>query len=181
MIWSEKILKPHLQPHAPSHKQCNTPHCQCPYTRPQPTKPSNAQFSPISVPLPQAKLCLNKLLAHLVSLNDTSQIITEDHSTTPLDPCSPTTTRSTQSSSSPSTSDSECDAESTSSYSTLSTASDRQLCPRIPISYNETFLKKLHGRPQVRVMHNLSILLLASDSDAGEDMDTTYALSLLVS
>ena len=53
----------------------------------------------------------------------------------------------------------------------MSTVIDRQLHPHIPISYSETFLKKLHGRQQVRVMHNITILL--PDYELEEDMDTT--------
>ena len=41
--------------------------------------------------------------------------------------------------------------------SIISTASDRQLRPRVPINYNETVLKCLHGQPQVRTFNNLSI------------------------
>ena len=45
--------------------------------------------------------------------------------------------------------------------------------PNLPIWYNINFLKRLQGRPQVRVMQNLSILLPESSSDAEEEMDTT--------
>ena len=55
----------------------------------------------------------------------------------------------------------------------MSTASDQQLHHWLPVSYNETLLKKLHGRPQVRVMNNLSNPLLDSESEEEEDMDTT--------
>ena len=40
------------------------------------------------------------------------------------------------------------DTESLSGPSTASTCSDRQLRPRLPIHYNETFLMRLQGRPQ---------------------------------
>ena len=53
-----------------------------------------------------------------------------------------------------------------------STASDHQLHPCLPIRYNETFLKKLNGKPQVAVMNYLSIPLPPSDMDEEEDMDT---------
>ena len=69
-------------------------HCQCPYTRPPLAKPSNVQFSPISGPPPQAELCLNKLLMHLVSLNGTLQHTLEDHNPIPSEPSSPTTNSS---------------------------------------------------------------------------------------
>ena len=137
-------------------------HCQCPYTIPPLAKPSNDHFSPISGP-PQADLCLDKLLMHLVSLNGTLQQTPEDHNPIPSEPSSSTTSGSTPSSaqgpSSPSSTVSKSEPESTSGQSTVSMASDRQLCPCIPIRYSETFLKKLHGQPQVKVMNNLSIPL----------------------
>ena len=71
VIWSSKIPQPTPYPDTPSHKPCNMSHHQCPYTRPPLTKPSNAHSSPISGPLPPAELCLDKLLALLVSLNGT--------------------------------------------------------------------------------------------------------------
>ena len=128
-IWSEKILQPNPKPH-PSSKQCKTPHCQCPYSRPPHTKLSNPQSSPISGPPPKAGICLNKLLMHLVSLNGNPQTTTEHQDTAPMEPSSPNITSSSQSSSYLDT-DTESDAasttESTSSQSTMSTASDRQL------------------------------------------------------
>ena len=151
------------------------PHCQCPYTRPPLAKPSNDHFSPISGQPPQTELCLDKLLMHLVPLN-------ENHNLLPLEPSSPTTTSSTSSSpttsgsalTSPSTSTiSDSEPESTSSQSTVSMASNRWPCPNITIRYNETFLKRLHRQPQVRVVNNLSIPLLTSESEVEEDMDTT--------
>ena len=39
--------------------------------------------------------------------------------------------------------------------SITSTSSDRQLRPRVPISYNETVLQQLHGQPQVRTFNKL--------------------------
>ena len=38
-------------------------------------------------------------------------------------------------------------------------ASDRQLRPCVPIRYNETVLKLLHGKPQIRTLNNVSITL----------------------
>ena len=158
------------------------PHCQCPYTRPPLAKPSNDHFSPISGPPPQAELCLDKLLLHPVSLNSTLQQTPEGHNPITSEPSSPTTTSSTPSSpttsgstqSSPSSSSiiSDSEPESTSGQSTVSMASNRQLCPHIPLRYSETFLKKLHRQPQVKVTNNLSISLLILESET-EDMDTT--------
>ena len=65
------------------------------------------------------------------------------------------------------TSTSSDDSQSTTSESSLaSTASDRQLRPRYPISYNEKLLARLHGLPQVKTFNNLSIPLPSSDSNS---------------
>ena len=59
-------------------------------------------------------------------------------------------------------------------------ASDRQLCPEIPINYSETLLKRLHGHPQVRMLHNILIPLdLSEDTDEDSensdlDMNSNY-------
>ena len=42
-----------------------------------------------------------------------------------------------------------------SAYSISSTISDRQLCHRHPINYNEMLLKRLHRKPQVRSFNNI--------------------------
>ena len=49
------------------------------------------------------------------------------------------------------------DTQSTTSQTLI--ASNRTLRPRIPINYNETLLKHLCGRPQIRILNNLSIPL----------------------
>ena len=54
--------------------------------------------------------------------------------------------------------------------SITSTTSDRQLRPRVPISYNETVLQRLHGQPQVRTFNNLSIPLPGDSTE--EDTDS---------
>ena len=59
--------------------------------------------------------------------------------------------------------------EETSDDESITSTSDRQLRPRVPISYNETVLKYLHGQPQVRTLNNLFIPL-PSDSTK-EDTD----------
>ena len=48
-------------------------------------------------------------------------------------------------------SDSTRDGQSITSQTSL--ASDRSLRPRVPISYNETLLQRLHGRPQVKTLN----------------------------
>ena len=144
VIWRKKVPTPNPLPLCHSHKQCNVPQHQCPYARPPHVEPSNNQFSPISGPPPQAKLCLDKQLAHLAFLNSTLQHTPEDHNPMPSEPWSPTTSSSTpsspQSPSSASSEDSKSEPESTGGQSPVSMASNRQLCPCIPISY-ETFLK----------------------------------------
>ena len=72
--------------------------------------------------------------------------------------------------------DTETDTDSTSDdmqsiTSQTSTASDHTLRPRIPISYNETLLQCLHGRPQIKTMNNLSIPLANSSDEDTADTD----------
>ena len=73
------------------------------------------------------------------------------------------------------------DTESLSSQSTASTCSNRQLRPRLPICYNETFLVRLQGRPQVTVMPTLSTPLPLSSSEEEDNGHhrTTVKMSLL--
>ena len=53
-------------------------------------------------------------------------------------------------------------------------ASERSLRPRVPISYNETLLQRLHGRPQVKILNNLSIPLPeSSDKDTEGKVEAT--------
>ena len=108
-----------------------------------------------------------------------------DQNTSFQDPSPPTSPQSSSPSSSSTDPDSEpevtsssgptADTESLSGQSTTSTCSDRQLTPHLPIQYNETFLQRLQGRPQVTIMPTLSIPLLLSSSNE-EDMDTTESL-----
>ena len=58
--------------------------------------------------------------------------------------------------------------------SQTSIASERSLRPRVPISYNETLLQRLHGRPQVKILNNLSIPLPeSSDEDTEGKVEAT--------
>ena len=164
-------------PHRPSIKSSKSTHQSCPYSRPCLTKPPNHPLKPISGPPQQDKLCPYCVLVQLISLNGITQLHTSpspspspshsSHSFSSLDsnsvsPSSTTSTESTESSS-----------ESGSTTSLESTASDCQLHPCLPIRYNETFLKKLNGKPQVAVTNYLSIPLPLSDTDEEEDIDTT--------
>ena len=48
------------------------------------------------------------------------------------------------------------DTQSTNSKTLIPSAvSDRQLCPRYPINYNETLLKRLQGKPQTKTFNNI--------------------------
>ena len=55
--------------------------------------------------------------------------------------------------------------------SITSTTSDRQMRPRVPISYNETVLKHLHGQPQVRTFNNLSIPLPGDSTEEDTNLE----------
>ena len=85
-------------------------------------------------------------------------------------------TSESQKSTSSSPDDTETDTASTSDdtqsiTSQTSTASDRTLRPRIPISYNETLLQCLHRRPLIKILNNLSIPLPDSSDEDTEDTD----------
>ena len=61
--------------------------------------------------------------------------------------------------------------ETSGNESIISTKSDRQLRPRVPISYNETVLQRLHGQPQVRTFNNLSIPLPGDSTEEDTDLE----------
>ena len=183
-IQSKKIQHQNPPKPCPTSKSCNTTSSQCPYSRPQQIKPSNLQLKPISGP-PTAEICLNQLLMHLISLNGNPQSNTLGQNTPFQDP--PAQTSPQSSSPSSSSADPDSDPEATSSsictadtdrlsgQSITLTCSDRQLRPRLPICYHETFLMRLQGRPQVTIMPTLAIRLPLSSSEE-EDMDTTEPL-----
>ena len=164
-------------PHRSSIKSCKSTHQNCPYTRPQLTKPSNYPLKPISGPPQQDKLCPYNVLMQLVSLNGITQLHTSpspspspshsSHSFSSLD------SNSVSLSSTKSTESTESSSESGSTTLLESTARFCHLLLHLPIRYNETFLKRLNGKPQVAVMNYLSIPLPPSDTDEEEDMDTT--------
>ena len=106
---------------------------------------------------------MDQLLQYLAAMNGHSNM--QLAQMTPDVPPMPGTPRSTSSEdSSPSSSlttpsyDMEED-ETSGDESITSTTSDRQLRPRVPISYNKTVLQQLHGQTQVRTFNNLSIPL----------------------
>ena len=79
-------------------------------------------------------------------MNGTPHATSEDYTHTPSEPASPSTSTSTVTSQSSSPSQTNRtgsnSGKSMSDQSTLSMASDHQLQPHQPISYNETLLKK---------------------------------------
>ena len=116
---------------------------------------------------------MDQLLQYLAAINGHSNVqlaqMTPD--VTPM-PGTPRSTSSEDSSSSSSQTSPSYDTEedkTSDDESIISTASDRQLRPRVPISYNETVLKCLHGQPQVRTFNNLSIPLPGDSTE--EDTD----------
>ena len=131
---------------------------------------------------------VHNLLAHLIAINghpevkDTPKAETRPESG-PNSPAptvlseSSEPTSELQKSTTTSPDDTETDTDSTSSNdmqsttSQTSTASNRTLRPRIPISYNETLLKHLHGKSQVKTLNNLSIPLPDSSDEDTEDTD----------
>ena len=117
---------------------------------------------------------MDKLLQYLAAINGHSnmQVAQMNLDVTPM-PGTPKSTLSedsSPSSSQTSPSYNTEEEETSDDESIASTTSDRQLRPRVPISYNETVLKCLHGQPQVRTFNNLSIPLPSDSTE--EDTDT---------
>ena len=69
----------------------------------------------------------------------------------------------------PSSSDDKADSP----CSTHSSQSTRQLCPRLPMAYNESALMKLYGRPQIQMLNSISIPLPLNDSNEEESPVTS--------
>ena len=124
-----------------------------------------------------AEPSIDQLLAPLIAVNGTLNTTSQEDKQPPTEPLSSSLRESniTSSASSPtseSTGSSESDSDdSTSDQSTVSTASDQQL--HLPINYNETLLKKLHGYPQIRTFNTMSVQLPGTSTNSEEDMDTT--------
>ena len=109
---------------------------------------------------------VDQLLQYLIAVNGHGNIQTPKASSeTPSSPRSESTLTT-------STYNSEEDSSSSDDESIATTMSDRQLRPRIPISYNETVLKKLHGQPQVRMCNSLSIPLPTDSSKEDTDSES---------
>ena len=135
-----------LQDHQPRHRQRKVP--------------SNRITSMTEI----QSLTVDQLLQYLIAVNG--------HGNTQTPNASPETPSSPRSESTLTTSTYNSEEESSSSddESIASTMSDRQLRPQVPISYNETVLKKPHGQPQVRTCNNLSIPLSTDSSEADTDL-----------
>ena len=116
---------------------------------------------------------MDQLLQYLAAINGHSNMqlaqMTPDVTPTPGTPRSTSSKDSSSSSSQTSPSYDTEEEETSDDESITSTTSDRQLRPRVPISYNETVLKCLHGQPQVRTFNNLSIPLPGDSTE--EDTD----------
>ena len=136
-----------LQDHQPRHRQRKVP--------------SNKSTSMTEI----QSSTVDQLLQYLIAVNGQGNIQTPN--------ASPKTPSSPRSESTPKTStyNSEEDSSSSDDESIASTMSDRQLSPQVPISYNETVLKKQHGQPQVRTCNKLSIPLPTDSSEEDTDLE----------
>ena len=145
-------------------KMMSAPHCMH-FSRP--SKPFLSSFPGPSAP---TAATLNHFLAHGTTVNDATTP-QDDPVSEPVPNSLVASTISTQPDmTSPSSTDSEDAESSCSNMPLVSTASDRQLCPCIPINYNETLLKCLQGGSQGRTFNNISIPMPTMDSDS-EDTD----------
>ena len=137
-----------LQDHQPRHRQRKVP--------------SNRSNSMTEI----QSLTVDQLLQYLIAVNGHGNIQTPN--TSPETPSSPRS----ESTLTTSTYSSEEVSSSSDDESIASTMSNRQLRPRVPISYNETVLKNLHGQPQVRTCNNLSIPLPTDSSEEDTDLES---------
>ena len=124
--------------------------------------PSNRSTSTTEI----QSLTVDQLLHYLIAVNGLGNIQTPNAS-----PKTPSSPRS-ESTLTTSTYNSEEDSSSSDDESIVSTMSDTQLRPQVPIGYNETLLKKLHGQPQIRTCNNLSIPLPTDSSEADTDSES---------
>ena len=104
-----------------------------------------------------------------------TQVLTLQHPLSEVSPVNqvslPVTQKSTSSSPDDTDTDSTSSDDTLSITSQISTANNRTLRPRLPISYNETLLKCLHGRSQIKTLHNLSIPLPDSSNEETQVTD----------
>ena len=118
---------------------------------------------------------MDQLLQYLAAINGHSNMqlahMTPDVTPMPGTPRSTSSEDSSPSSSQTTPSYNTEEDETSGDESITSTASDRQLRPRVPISYNETVLKHLHGQPQVRTFNNLSIPLPGDSTEEDTDLE----------
>ena len=137
---------------------------------------------PIHIPVtePQTSTTIEHILNYLIAINSHSMVQSTPEVPKPVPtPSSPSSTTSEQPSTCPSplspiSNPDEEDTQSTSSKDSI-TSMSRQLRPHVPISYNETILKHLHGKPQVKTLNNISIPLpMDSSSKDTDNTDTEY-------
>ena len=122
---------------------------------------------------PQPPDSVDQLLQYLAAINGHSnmQLAQMTPDVTPMlgTPRSTSSEDSSPSSSQTSPSYDIEEEETSDDESITSTTSERQLRPRVPISYNKTVLKHLNGQPQIRTLNNLSIPLPEDSTE--EDTD----------
>ena len=153
-------------------------------SRPPTPKPIPApcgKFLPRPPQLPTTTPTLADVMAHLNAINQPNiNETTPEPEPAPADQLtesnltSPVTFLTTDSEpeDSAETSTSSEDSQFTTSESSLaSAASNRQLRPRYPISYNEKLLARLHGLPQIKTLNNLSIPLPSSNSNLEDTLE----------
>ena len=132
---------------------------------------------------PQSETTTDQLLKYLVAINGHSTIqlphTIQDVIPTPTTPRGTTSEQQLTCSNQQSTSyNTEGDTTTSDDETITSIASDRQLRPSVPISYNETVLKCLHRQPQVRTLNYVPIPL-PSDSSS-EDTDTELKIQMKI-
>ena len=124
---------------------------------------------------PQPPNSVDQLLQYLAAINGHSNMqlaqMTPDVPTMLGTPRSTSSEYSSPSSSQTSPSYDTEEDETSGDESIASTTSDRQLRPRVPISYNETVLQQLHGQPQVGTFNNLSIPLPGDSTEEDTDLE----------
>ena len=144
-----------------NHKSTKPTSTQCHYHN----KGSKQQpgTSPNLTARPQSETTIDQLLQYLVAISGHSNVqllqTIQDAIPTPTTPSSTTSKQSTCSSQQSTSYNTEGDTTICDKESIISIASDRQLRPHVPTSYNETVIKCLHGQPKVRTLNYAPIPL----------------------
>ena len=107
---------------------------------------------------------LNPLMSEASSQLGITPLSPESITYTPGTPTSSPTSSTSSPSDSSSSPDSPTPSQAESDMSTDSTWSTRQLHPRLPITYNDRVLIKLHGRLQIHTLNNVLLPLPTEDT-----------------